>query len=487
MKQTDLFRKWIRQQLVIKNPGDRLPTELQLAKEFLISRITVNRIISLFVKQGAITRVQGKGMFIPFKENPSPLQIPRSPRPTSQIIFDAVVQSISSGEFKIGTPLPAIKLMSYQFKVSYASVVKAYQKLVHEENVIKVGKTFFVGSLKEAVSLRSNREVYIFRYKSDDFSYLYKSDLKYAYQKMEMELHANGFFLRYASSEKWEELSRSWIKTQDFPAGIMFSEINADKFNEYPKEFANDIIAFRENCPPLLLDLRTAQYNKELGKVHQLTRGHMLTTSSRAMVEYITASGFDEIIFFMNESNYIWSFESNSLPLVRIFWMLKELKSLIKVRYVLKPYASHKKHLTYLRNFKIEDQHKKASLNQFGKVDHISSKNIAAETTISQDFSAKFPEYCNKNSLWIFSSDSEAAEAISWLRSKNFKIPEDISIMGLENDPRYFHLGLSSCGPDWDTIGYLMAHSLIGDIPIAKTGKGFIKTKSDVIKKLTTR
>jgi hypothetical protein len=61
------------------------------------------------------------------------------------------------------------------------------------------------------------------------------------------------------------------------------------------------------------------------------------------------------------------------------------------------------------------------------------------------------------------------------------------SLVSLDNDPRFYHLGLTYCGPDWDTIGYQMAHAIIGDFPVARTSKGFIKTKAGVLEKLTTR
>jgi hypothetical protein len=59
--------------------------------------------------------------------------------------------------------------------------------------------------------------------------------------------------------------------------------------------------------------------------------------------------------------------------------------------------------------------------------------------------------------------------------------------MTVENDPAYYHLGLTYCYPDFARLGYLMAHALIGDFPVEKTTRGSIRMHTLVVEKLTTR
>ncbi|MBN1996169.1 GntR family transcriptional regulator [candidate division KSB1 bacterium] len=46
------------------NPGDVFPTELELSKQYHVSRITVRKVLDLLVREGLVFRKQGKGTFV---------------------------------------------------------------------------------------------------------------------------------------------------------------------------------------------------------------------------------------------------------------------------------------------------------------------------------------------------------------------------------------------------------------------------------------
>jgi DNA-binding LacI/PurR family transcriptional regulator len=79
-----------------------------------------------------------------------------------------------------------------------------------------------------------------------------------------------------------------------------------------------------------------------------------------------------------------------------------------------------------------------------------------------------------------------AAEALAWLKQHGKRVPQDVAIAGFQNDPQYYHLGISTCGPDWDNMGYVMAHAIIGDMRLARSGRGFLKARCRMMEKLTT-
>jgi DNA-binding LacI/PurR family transcriptional regulator len=86
----------------------------------------------------------------------------------------------------------------------------------------------------------------------------------------------------------------------------------------------------------------------------------------------------------------------------------------------------------------------------------------------------------------VFSDEAMAARAYEWAVDRGVRIPKQLAIIGLQNDPAHYHLGISYCGPDWDTIGYLMAHSIMQDFEVEKTSQGFLRTKAHVVERLTT-
>ena len=48
----------------VLKPGDRLPSEAELVRQFSVSRMTANRAFNELEGEGAITRVQGRGSFV---------------------------------------------------------------------------------------------------------------------------------------------------------------------------------------------------------------------------------------------------------------------------------------------------------------------------------------------------------------------------------------------------------------------------------------
>lgn len=60
------IRDYVREQMAggIWKPGDRLPSENELAAQFQVSRITVKQAMAALAKEGYVYRIQGKGSFV---------------------------------------------------------------------------------------------------------------------------------------------------------------------------------------------------------------------------------------------------------------------------------------------------------------------------------------------------------------------------------------------------------------------------------------
>ena len=102
----------------------------------------------------------------------------------------------------------------------------------------------------------------------------------------------------------------------------------------------------------------------------------------------------------------------------------------------------------------------------------VSAKEIRERIRLVSKFENHLPK-AKEQDLWVFEFMKDAAEASMYFKNKINVKP---NILAMENDPAWFHLGITCCIFDWDKTGYLMAHALIGDIPIKKSSKKFMDT-----------
>ena len=64
----------------IRSPGDKLPTELELANEYGVSRITSKKALNMLAQQGLVVRKRGLGTFVSLPSKKAPA--PRAARPS---------------------------------------------------------------------------------------------------------------------------------------------------------------------------------------------------------------------------------------------------------------------------------------------------------------------------------------------------------------------------------------------------------------------
>jgi hypothetical protein len=61
----------------------------------------------------------------------------------------------------------------------------------------------------------------------------------------------------------------------------------------------------------------------------------------------------------------------------------------------------------------------------------------------------------------------------------------DIAVVGLSNDPRLLHRNITCCVPDWERLGYLLAHAAMGDMPVAHSSQGFVRAAALTLERAT--
>lgn len=81
-------------------PGDRLPTEMELAQQYSVSRITSKKALNLLAQQGMVTRRRGMGTYVAQKDGASSVSRPVAPRnsiPRIGLIMEDLGESYALG------------------------------------------------------------------------------------------------------------------------------------------------------------------------------------------------------------------------------------------------------------------------------------------------------------------------------------------------------------------------------------------------------
>ncbi len=480
VKPSQRFTEWIERQIQSRRPGARLPTADELARTWGISVSTVTRILGRYARNGALVRIPRRGTFV------GPLDqqrlSPPEPVSSSQSIVDEIKRAITNGSLRKGDALPSVKFMSHQFRVAPRTVIAAYRELQKQTHVVKVGKTYWVGTFSALTKYRQNRRVFVFKSGDSDFAEVF-SDERYglAYHKMEKELVDHGLLVRYESAAEALRLLERWRSRDRWPEGIVLHRARTEDLTQMQSFLKAMLHPRHAPKTPLLVDIDSADYHGLPRGTHMLSRGNVDTAMARTLARYATSARIRTVRFFM---------EFDGANILSAFVPIKTRTEL----HAFDPSYDTRLYVTTTDdsitagmyrdafNATVPDSRKDAIT---GKYHFTPPAEIEAELEF---VGAGRPDYDQiPLGLWVFTSDIQAAAAFEWARQGRIDVPRDLSIVSLTNRPRFYHDGISTCMLDWNSAGYLMAHALLGDITLELTGKGFIRMSTLLVHRRTTR
>lgn len=476
------FLNWLLGEISQLPPDSCLPTDKTLAQQWGLSNITVQRMLADLRNQGKVVRIPGKGTFTPSLDNPAlrALEVKADTTRESSVehLCTALIRLVSEGVYRRGDALPPVKFIRSKFKVSSETVTMAYQKLEQMDYVEKIGKTYWVGRFENLVNPGQRNEVYFFRFGGTDFRDIFQSDpIALAFQKMERELYSHGYFLHPEDAEKLFDLAHDWERKKKYPAGLLFHAVT-EAHQAFLLQFLEKFPGLKKSRVRILVHGSKGDLSPLARKVHVISRGNVDTNVARVMAHYLLSQGHREANFSFDESEL--SGTSHFHWFFKIAMAVKTIVPDFVFRSIVKPNPNSSRQGPFFQSLNpsyqryLSEKYPKVSLRNLEE--HLYFTDDVMETC------ARFPS----TKVWLFSHDEKAAEALTWLKRKGIHVPEDLQLIGFENDPRYYHLGLSCCSADWEQLGYAMAHALIGDIQLAKSNRGFIKVRCQMVDKLTT-
>lgn len=476
------FQQWILAEIAGLPPDSCLPPDRELSAQWKLSTITIQRVLAKLRDEGKVIRIPGKGTFTPNHDRveSAPLKVKAGTmRETSvEHLVTSLVRLISEGVYRKGKALPPVKFVRNQFKVSSETVTTAYQQLEQLGYVEKIGKSYWVGRLDQLMTQHPLQEVFFLRFGNDDFQGIFNSDpIALAFQKMERELYNAGYFLHPEKAENLPARAREWAASGRYPAGLVFYAVDPSHL-PFLREFLDKHGAAMKNRVRILVHGSHGDLSSLTPYAQVFLRGNVDTEKARVLAYYLLNAGYREANFCIDEEDITGFIDMRFF--LKIALSVKNIVPDFVFRFIIRPSPGSVRRLSFVDNL---DDGYRAYLKT--KYPNAKLDNLEKQVHYAPDVFSLCASHM-KTRIWIFFRDQMAAEAMSWLRARGKAVPQDVAIAGFQNDPRYYHLGISTCGPDWDNMGYIMAHALIGDIKLAKSRRGFVKVRCHMVEKLTT-
>lgn len=470
---SERFSQWVEQMIADPSAGECLPPIRELASSFGISLSSIQSRLKPFVADGRLTAIRGRGTFVTLRMSRPSQPVELRGTTSAESIADAVIEDIASGKLKHGDPLPPIKLLCSQFKTGHAAVTRAYRILQQRGLTRRVGRSFWVGGLQSIRSFGARRTVPCFNYTADDPADMTAdTEMRRAFEAMEHELHNHRMSIRFEDPAKLDLLLRPRAFSQcDYP-GIIISGIREEDYNElYPR---------LESLGPMLkrsgkrILICAGHLKKQKKKVHYFCHGTIITHVVRTAADACFTRGFQDIALLFNENE-------STLTGLRFFlrfiseFLLRSPRA--RVRLLIQTQVPHSSPESI---FKRMPTHQITGNFEYlegllSKYTPITMNELYEMTTVSRnlgDLLAPLP----KGSVWLTTSAATAHSLVQWCGAHHVPIPAGAAIVCFEDHPSLSHRGIASCIPDWSTIGYLMAHAVIGDIPLKRSRRGFLRT-----------
>ena len=468
------FMRWIDDTIADPDAGCRLPTVRELSRRFNISASSVRRVLKPYIDDGRLEAIQGRGIFVTSR-------MPRASQPaalrslsSAQSIAEAIAGDIAAGKLKHGDPLPSVKLLAGQFKTRNTTVAHAYRILQERGQARKIGRYYWVGGLKSVHSFGARKIVPCFNFSEGDLSDLTAdNEVGNAYENMESVLHNHGLSLRLEDGRDLDLFLRPDTFATSDCAGIMISGVEDQRFARIcPRIEA--LGPALERTGRRILVCGSDPERRVPRRTHYFCHGTIITHTVRTAAEYSFRKGFRDIVLYFRERpntlpgiRFFLRFISESLarnPETRIRFLIQPLHHDTSPEQVFKRTPSYLYHKSFVYIEGILSKHAPITLQQLFDM-------ITIGDSID-DLLSRTP----RGALWLTRDAPTALEVADRCAARRIPLPSGAALLCFDKGVSLRRRGIASCVPDWNTIGYLMAHALIGDIPIQTSRRGFIRT-----------
>lgn len=457
------------------SPGTRIPGDRELARAWNCSVPTVRSVLKPYVEKGIVHRIRGKGTFAGPPQSP-----PELPPIFSAVerVAAALQHDVSSGRVQTGALLPDTKQLCAIHGAAPSTVTNALRHLASMRIISRTGRKYRAGP--GGARNAGGTTVHLFNCSGADLTDLTGCcELEIPlFRAFDRELQRNGYRVQYRSRKDFEQLSRASARNHPGISAIAVGWIpNAD--------YATTISALKRITDRRGTNMRTmiltGSHLRPPARVYQLCTGNITTTRARKLTEFIRDRQYASVTLFErfdpeSGSDFVYNLKfvrdmahfCPDIPLHVCNLFPLSIPDPAKV------FAARCEHITHTFNNRF--------LAKYRDFDFARSWQ-AMDICAGPDF--PFEKY-RPSDLWIFQRDLDAGLALDWLRSRKIDVPVEKEIISQEGTDCHYGQGLTLCTSDWETTGYMMAHAMIGDIPVARTSHGFLRTEALILERQTT-
>ncbi len=300
-------------------------------------------------------------------------------------------------------------------------------------------------------------------------------------QKMESELLSCGYSLRFGVYDRNGSLPAAWNERRSRLQGIVLSGTDSGRVTESDFDRILPGLRIPSRGGPRVLVLST-NVRPRIAGVRSFSTSHTTTVMCRELARFVAAKawGHVEVIYDASASG-----DGHLMDVLRLLPELERSCPRTRLRYHLVGHADPMRHKRFSRVVAslLTGQSLLSRLSKYRVVTHADIRDfVTIHTSLEEAVGEIGPP-----SVAVCHS-AQTAVAIQRMREHHAPTaPGRPSIVSLENAPVCLHREITACIRDWEINGYLMAHALIGDFPVALTNRGFIVARARIMLRSSTQ
>jgi DNA-binding transcriptional regulator YhcF (GntR family) len=481
--------------------GDKLSPVLTLAKEFGVSTFTIIKAFALLEKENLITRVRVSGVYIGSRTRKEPVSCKKAPAKTrAEEIAESIISEVTRGAVKTGEHLTLKKSLVFKYQTSKNTIKKAIEILIDKKYIHKEGFRYKIGQPTGSAVIATKNRVYILTNQAPTgwkFSGVNNISI---FKTFEVELQKYGV-TSLEIFNLWNEPDLIHQVEEATTAGFLMDftslSLRTNSSEELLTRFHKTADAIGKKHLPLIIN----SYNTLLLRIPDFTFkpkpnhffiGHDNYEAGEKVGSYLASMGHKQIAY-LDFGNIPWNFQ-------RFQGVEHTIKRLFnegsKVYYFKEESedASWKADFSTYANTSRETKDRFLEAYsalfggyQFKHADPVKTIYPRLANRILQDIHEKRMAPIFEKALkikeitaWVGTGPNETIAAAEFLMEHGVDIPNEISLVGFDDNDLFIEYGITAYDLMEGKMGYLAAHCILGDIPIKRSRKGYIEYEGQI-------